>query len=129
MASWLTMIAPSTAASASRFCGGAASVRWGVWRLRGLLRFYVQVDGRADPVPEVHLGDPAAGRADLVREADLALVDGDPVLELERVGDVLVGDRAEEAPVLAGAGVEADEGGAQPLGHLVDLPPGFDRAA
>src|ERR1700694_2924960 len=113
IASRLTMTAPSTATSASRFWGGvfsegkpgvAGSIIDGQTRAetplapqsRCLLGFDVEVDGGADTLPEIALRHPRAGRLDRVGGCDLALVDADAVLVLKRVSDVLVGDRAEE---------------------------------
>src|ERR1700680_440491 len=109
MAPTLSIRAPNTATSASRFWGGvlpgvtpgvACRVIDGQTRAeiplapqsRCLFGFDVEVDGGADALPEVHLGHPRPGRLDGIGECDLALVDRDPVLLRERVGDILVGD-------------------------------------
>src|SRR5687768_17614171 len=61
-----------------------------------------------------------AERADRL-ELDVATVDLDPVLILQRGGHVRVRDRAEEAALLADAGGDADLDRAQALGELLRL--------
>ena len=61
-----------------------------------------RLDGRHHAVLDLDDDHVRADVADRLLEVDLALVDLDPARVADRVGDVLGGDRAEQASVVAG---------------------------
>src|SRR4051794_3873913 len=84
-----------------------------------------RLDGRGDAVLDLDVDHAGADRADRLLEVDLAAVDLDAAGLLDRVDDVLRGDRTEQTAVVAGLVGDrehrAAEHGSGVLGALVRL--------
>src|SRR4051812_19095260 len=114
----LRRIAPRTEVSASSFCGGSLPEVSGGTEMATADQALIgslaepgqatsgsrddRLDLRGDALVDLDRDHVRAGRADWLLELDLAPVQLQPTRLLDRVDDVLRGDRAEQATVVAG---------------------------
>jgi hypothetical protein len=78
-----------------------------------------RLDRRRHAVVELDDHHVGADVADRLLEVDAAAVDGDAARLADRVGDVLRGHRAEQAPVLAGLLGDREDGAVEEVGVLL----------
>src|SRR3954453_7440884 len=88
-----------------------------------------RLDGRRDVVGDLHDDHVGADVLDRLLEVDLPAVELEPAGVADRVGDVLRGDRAEQAAVIARLLVDGQHGAREGRGVLLRLLDGLGRRA